>query len=89
MTIRLEPKDLLAYKNRDWDRVRESKERYWAEDARAGGPEAGLQVSETLWAHVRMVDLSWPTPSERQADLEHHIRLASQLRHLAHVFRRP
>jgi hypothetical protein len=86
VTPKLKPEDLRAYRDRAWALAREAKKQYWAEDARTGGPEAGLRVSEGLWLHARTVDPSWPSDVERDADLEHHLRLAARIARVSHVF---
>jgi hypothetical protein len=79
---------LLAYTRRPWDRIRRVKEQFWAEDAAAHGPEAGLRAGQLLREHMARVDPTWPTADLRQLDLEHHQALAARLRRLAHVFPR-
>jgi hypothetical protein len=86
VVVKLERQDIVRFARRDWPRVRAAKEQHWAELARRRGPRQGLQVSEALWAHAKSVDPSWPSERERQTDLEHHLRFASRLRRLAHVF---
>jgi hypothetical protein len=88
MPIELTREALLAYCNRRWDLVRQAKERFWAEETRARGPDAGFAAGESLWIHVRSLDPSWPSEDSRRADLEHHVALNDKLRRIAHVFAR-
>ena len=88
MAKQSDPKDLAAFVDRDWGRVRASKEAYWAQTTRERGPLQGLRAGAALWEHARSGDPSWPDERTRQADLEHHIRMCALLRRLEHVFTR-
>lgn len=85
MTIDLDRATLLAFRDRRWDLVRESKLAHWAEQTRVKGPRAGLEASTALWMHARTVDPSWPSEQERREDFEHHVELAAKLRQVADV----
>lgn len=88
MPIELTREALLAYRNRRWDLVRESKEEFWAEETRARGPEAGFAAGEALWMHARAIDPTWPSEEARRADFEHHLALTDKLQRAAHAFAR-
>jgi hypothetical protein len=68
--------------------VRACKEAFWAADASARGPIAGLEASTAMWEHARSIDPSWPSDETRRADLDHHVQWAQMLRRLADVFTR-
>lgn len=86
MSTELTREALLAYRNRRWDLLDESKARVRAEHTRVHGPAAGLAAGAALWEHVRRIDPTWPSAEERRADFEHHVALADKLRRVAHVF---
>jgi hypothetical protein len=88
VSIDLDRAALLAFRERRWDLVHESKLAHWAEQTRIKGPLAGLQASAALWVHARTVDPTWPSEHERREDFEHHVELAAKLRRIAHVFTR-
>ena len=48
-------------------------------------PDEALALSQMLWEHMRSIDPSWPDDAQRQADLEHHQRLAQIMRRLSDV----
>lgn len=83
-----DPAALRAYRDRDWKRVREAKEQFWAEDHRRRGPLAGLAIGAMLWEHMRSIDPSWPDAEQRAEDLAHHVELAERIQRVAHVFAR-
>jgi hypothetical protein len=83
-----DPESLRAFRDRDWNAVREAKERFWAEDHRRRGPLAGLAVGSALWDRIRMIDPAWPDAEQRARDLAHHLDLAEKLRRIAHAFDR-
>jgi hypothetical protein len=88
MTGAFDPAALRAFRDRDWKRVREAKEQFWAEDHRRRGPLAGLAISMALWEHARAIDPSWPNAEQRAEDLAHHLELADRIQRVAHVFAR-
>lgn len=79
---------LRAYRDRDWNAVREAKEQFWAEDHRRRGPLAAFSSSAALWEHARALDPTWPNAEQRAEDLAHHLELAERIRRVAHVFTR-
>jgi hypothetical protein len=77
---------IRAYRDRDWKRVREAKERFWAEDHRRRGPLAGLAIGAMLWEQMRSIDPTWPDAEQRAEDFAHHVELAERIQRVAHVF---
>jgi len=70
---------LREFLDRDWQAVRESKDRYWGDRiARLGAGEA-LRVAEELRRQARLCDPTWPDAALRDEDLGAHIRLARLL----------
>jgi len=65
---------------RNWDEVREAKETYWAVRKPGMTPLEALQLGDELRAHVSSVRPDWPSPAERDADIEMHARVAEMLR---------
>jgi hypothetical protein len=88
MPIELTREAMLAFRQRRWDLVRAAKQAYWAEDTRTRGPAAGFAAEEAMWQHAREIDPTWPSPSSRQTDLEHHIQMCARLRRVADAFAR-
>jgi hypothetical protein len=72
--------DIRAYVERDWDAVRDLKDRYWAEAKRALTPDEALAVGDQLRQHVRMLRPDWPDAEQRRADLAVHARVSALLR---------
>lgn len=68
------------YLSRDWESVREAKERYWADRIDRLGPGEALRVADELRRHVMLQVPGWPTAAERDEDLATHIRVAALLR---------
>jgi hypothetical protein len=65
---------------RDWARVRASKDRYWGERIRRLGASEGFRIADELRRQVLLLDPLWPHPAEREADLQWHIRFSALLR---------
>ena len=86
MTNPFDPAALRAFRDRDWERVREAKEQFWADEHRRQGPLAGLALCSMLWDHIRAIHPSWPNDEQRAEDLAHHLELAEKLRRIGHVF---
>ena len=68
------------YVSRDWDAVRLAKDRYWAERIRRLGAAEGLRVGDELRRQAQALHPDWPSQADREADLDHHVRLAELLR---------
>jgi len=72
--------DVQSYLDRDWDRVRASKDRYWAERKRTLTPEEALRIADGLHLQVRSLRPDWPDAEQREADLATHVRVSELLR---------
>jgi hypothetical protein len=68
--------DIKRFAGWDWQRLSAAKREWWA----GRTPEARLRAAHALREHMRAVRPDWPSPAERQEDLEAHIRLSRLLR---------
>lgn len=68
---------LREYLARDWEAVRESKERYWSEELSAA---ERIRLAESLRPSAIATSRGWPSDADRDEDLESHVRLARALR---------
>lgn len=75
----MEPADIRAYANRDWQRIQELKDRYWIERKRSLTPGEALDVGDDLRQWALSVRPDWPSLEERREDLAHHSHLANLL----------
>jgi hypothetical protein len=78
--------DLRAYARRPWHLLTALEFDHWARERAARGPLATLEVSQSLWAHMRLVRPDWPTETDRRADLAHHVALKQALDRAACAF---
>ena len=60
---------------RDWNALENAKLDYWAERSRAEGLGVLLAAADGLRDFARSIHPGWPSPSDRWADLRHHVRL--------------
>ena len=72
--------DLIAYANRDWAAIEESKRRRWAEQKSRMTAAEALRVGDALRRHAAIVRPEWPTAADRREDLAVHIRVSESLR---------
>jgi hypothetical protein len=72
--------DILAYVNRDWRAVAESKERFWAERKKRMTPAEAVAFADDWRAYVAQRRPDWPSSEERNADLATHARVSEMLR---------
>jgi hypothetical protein len=72
--------DVQSYLDRDWDRARASKDRYWAERKRTLTPEEALRIADGLRLQVRSLRPDWPDAEQRAADIATHVRVSKLLR---------
>ena len=72
--------DIIAFAHRDWDAGLPSEIQVQRERERKNGLTDTVRIAEMLRAHVRAVQPNWPSPEERQADFEHHVRMGELLR---------
>ena len=79
--VTLEPDDLRAYANRDWNAPLRLARR-----ARARLPIADkVRIAIELYEAARRTDPNWPDDATRRRDLDNHIRLRTLLRKARHV----
>ena len=64
---------IRAFARRDRREVESLKLRFHAEEFHARGPRASMEASRALYEHTRRARPDWPTPYDREQDLEHHI----------------
>ena len=77
-----------AFMSRDWQRVRDFKDDYWAGRIQSFGPLEGLRIADELRRQTILENPDWLDPASRREDLASHIRLAD-LFALADAARRP
>jgi hypothetical protein len=85
----MDARHLQAYAARPWHLVAAHKSAYWASVRRQRGALATFEASQTLWIHMRQVRPDWPAPTDRQADLAHHVALKRALDRAARALVRP
>ncbi len=61
---------------RDWQRVRDWKDAYWAERIERLGPLEGLRIADELRRQAILQNPAWPDARSRREDLDSHLRLA-------------
>ena len=71
--------EIRDYLGRDWELVREHKDRYWSERKRSLTPAAALSIGDGLREHARNLRPEWPDAAEREADLQVHARVSGSL----------
>ncbi|MEM7481612.1 MAG: hypothetical protein AAF481_10600 [Acidobacteriota bacterium] len=76
----MEASDLRGYANRSRSSLAEIEAAYWRSRKDRFGAGEGLRIAAELREHVRTVRPDWPTPEDRLADLQAHIRLGELLR---------
>ena len=67
---------IRAFMARDWGRVRDAKDAYWAERIRRLGPLEGFRVADGLRRQARVQAPGWPDAASRREDLRAHVRLS-------------
>ena len=72
--------EIRDYLRRDWDLVRENKDRYCSERKKSLTPAAALSIGDGLREHVRNLRPEWPDAAEREADIQVHTRVSGSLR---------
>ena len=68
--------DLIAFANRDWKAIAESKQRRWD----ALSLEQALRLGDILREHALAIHPNWPTLADREADWAVHARVSEMLR---------
>jgi hypothetical protein len=84
----MDPAALRAYVRRDWRAIAASKRTYWANRHRNEGSHATVDASRALLLEMRRARPDYPTPEDRRADLDAHVRLQALLERAAHAFTR-
>ncbi|MCC6997113.1 MAG: hypothetical protein IT370_21040 [Deltaproteobacteria bacterium] len=79
--------EIRAFALRDWTTTAKLKSVVWRRWRRRHGWLASLRVAEDLRQHVQLVRPGWPDRSEREADLDSHLRVIDALRRV-HARRR-
>jgi hypothetical protein len=72
------PHPAAALLSKRWDLLAEYKVQYWRERKQLGAREA-LRVVDSLRTQAQFFNPSWPTPEDREADLQTHIRVSAAL----------
>jgi hypothetical protein len=67
-----------ALLSKRWDLLAAYKDQYWRERKQLGLREA-LRVVDSLRTQAQFFNPSWPTPEDREADLETHVRVSAAL----------
>jgi hypothetical protein len=73
-------KDVAAFAGRDWAAIAAAKDAQWLTERRRRGTAWCVAVADDLRRQVQRQHPTWPTPEERQADLDTHVRVGSALR---------
>lgn len=60
---------------RDWRLIADSKQAAWLDQKRRLGPGAGLRISDELRRQALAEHPEWPSPAQREADLQAHLRV--------------
>lgn len=67
-----------ALLSKRWDLLAEYKDQYWRERKKLGIREA-FRVVGALHRQAQLFHPEWPTPEDREADLQTHIRVSAAL----------
>lgn len=73
----MQPDDIRAFVNRDWDRVADAKTRTWL--AAKGTPADDLRMADDLRRHARRLRPDFPSARDRADDLQSHLRVIGAL----------
>lgn len=76
----MKPADIRDYLDREWELVRDLKDRYWAERKPSLTPDAALRVGDGLREHAQSLRPEWPDAAEREVDIRVHARVSGNLR---------
>jgi hypothetical protein len=72
------PHPAAALLGKRWDLLAAYKDLYWRERKQLGLREA-LRVVDSLRTQAQFFNPSWPTPEDREADLQTHLRVSAAL----------
>ncbi len=64
----------------DWSELDRSKTDYWRARKKKLGAVEGVRIADELRRQVQALRPDWPSPAERAADLDTHVRIARMLR---------
>jgi hypothetical protein len=78
-TAAVDPRDILAYLNRDWDAVRAVHGDYWARQKKKLGAAEGLRISDELRREAVARGGDFTTREQREEDLRAHQRVSRVL----------
>ena len=79
---------LVRFARRDWSASTDAKLKYWVEQYRRHGGGPARAASTALLQHMRRVQPSYPSESDRADDLADHLRLRERLDRAARAFTR-
>ena len=71
--------ELREFAQRDWGMISKLDRKYWANEYKTNGPASCRQASDNLRQHMISINPQWPAASDREADLQHHIRIKQLL----------
>ena len=71
--------DIQGFCARDWRLIERVKSDCWVEQKATATPSAAIELAAGLLQYARTLRPDWPNTTEREADLESHIRLAGML----------
>ena len=66
---------IRGFMARDWQRVRDAKDAYWAERVGRLGPIEALRIADELRRQALLQHPDWPDAASRRDDLSHHVRM--------------
>lgn len=75
--------DIQDFCARDWGLIERVKADCWVEQKAAASPSAAIELAAELLRYARTLKPDWPNPTEREADLASHIRLAGMLQRVS------
>lgn len=76
----MDPADIRAFVQRDWQRLREYKERAWEHVKATRGPTVAVLAADALRLVAHEHHPEWPSETDRRVDLETHVRVSHALR---------
>jgi hypothetical protein len=82
----VDAREVRAYVERGWATAAALKEQHWAREFRERGPEATVAAALALHEHMQLVNPDWPSESDRQEDLAHHVALKRAIDGAARAF---
>lgn len=83
---RMNPEDVRAFVQRDWDAVAASKIAYWADRFRQEGWRPAWNAADALLVDMRRLRPDYPDDDERTLDFSAHVTLRSRLDRAADAF---